>query len=514
MSKFSRTLKLFNAIDKHDIPRIETLTKQGVNLAYLVTDQSDKNKKKTAVEYAKDKLDWDSIKAILKFTKETDEKDTFRFGATLLSAVWYNKIDTAELLLKAKASKNWTYSDTKNTCLHVAVTNDNPDMLALLLSYSFDTTQKNKAQQTAFELAVSLGYFKCALLIMKHSPLSEIEASLKKDTTLDEALIEKYRLYANSLLLNMSDQTIPPNDIAYAIKLVQYYYCMMLQYHKNILVSESERLKETISQNALINAAFAPDSEFSKIITKIMAINSILKNPNITSTINIEWKMNDQLKKDYENFLTCNETIHPFVVKIQIALQEIKFGVQKIREATNSLTLRLFEGLASINMQQFNTWMNTIPTTFNIQKIIDSYIQLTQLLKTLEPSAGRYSLLDEYISLAKKQISTISEVTVLPPAPVVKAAAIPTAPVVKATPNFTVQPVTPPTQRHQQNLVEIDELDQHMSWPAAASTQTTSTSLTEISMWDRIHGQHVNASKKDEGVVYTPLVPGGRGGRL
>jgi len=115
--------------------------------------------KLTPIQIAAKLCHWDCVEVIAK-NKKADANDRYRYGCALLDAVSNDKIDTVKVLLEAGASKNWTYQESGDGSLHIAIRNRNKYMIALLLSFDFDLTKKNNEGQTPPQLADELTYIK------------------------------------------------------------------------------------------------------------------------------------------------------------------------------------------------------------------------------------------------------------------------------------------------------------------------------------------------------------------
>src|SRR5437879_11388434 len=92
-------------------------------------DLTEKNKdKKTLVEIASELKSWDCVRVIVE-NITPDSHDSAGCGYALVDALTANNIQIAFLLLKAGAEKDTVYN---GNCLHLAVTDNNANMVALL----------------------------------------------------------------------------------------------------------------------------------------------------------------------------------------------------------------------------------------------------------------------------------------------------------------------------------------------------------------------------------------------
>lgn len=103
---------------------------------------------------------WDCVRLFAQRRKE-DSSHRYQFGKALLCVVKENRLEEAELLLKAGAATSWYWDDNHDTLLHQAVRNRNAAMIRLLLNYKAGFNEKNKTGFTAFTLAVTLGAQEC-----------------------------------------------------------------------------------------------------------------------------------------------------------------------------------------------------------------------------------------------------------------------------------------------------------------------------------------------------------------
>jgi len=144
----------------NNLEMVQLLLSNGANIAAVNTDD------RTPIMLAASKKQWTYVEAIAN-SQKIDEQDTVKYGAALYYAVYYDNLKIAELLLKAKAPVTWFSADDKNYLLHIAVTNNNPKMIELLLTSGADLHGKNKGGQTPLELACALGKWDCVDVFMR-----------------------------------------------------------------------------------------------------------------------------------------------------------------------------------------------------------------------------------------------------------------------------------------------------------------------------------------------------------
>lgn len=77
-------------------------------------------------------------------------------GSALLSAIIADNIPAARALLNANAETTWTTKYEGNSCLHVAIKNNNLDMVRLLIEHGADLTKGNTNQLTPIAYAATL----------------------------------------------------------------------------------------------------------------------------------------------------------------------------------------------------------------------------------------------------------------------------------------------------------------------------------------------------------------------
>lgn len=127
-------------------------------------DLAEKDNERTPIVLAAAKKYFKMVKLIAD-TKKTDEKDTYCYGSALISLLAYDKISIDEKyecalsLIKAGASKGYSFTDTGNSCLHVAVLNNQLKIVSLLLEHGFNLSSQNNENKTPIQLASIKGYF-------------------------------------------------------------------------------------------------------------------------------------------------------------------------------------------------------------------------------------------------------------------------------------------------------------------------------------------------------------------
>ncbi|HSW69339.1 MAG TPA: ankyrin repeat domain-containing protein [Gammaproteobacteria bacterium] len=131
----------------------------------------------TLIRYASILKRWDAVYEIAKF-KKADEEDSGHYAGALLNLVWGHKVRGTEeeekkinkallALLEAGAKLHWRMDE--NTLLHLAVINRNPQMLGSLVLYGCDGGRLNSDKKTPLELAVELGAWDCAEVLVPGS---------------------------------------------------------------------------------------------------------------------------------------------------------------------------------------------------------------------------------------------------------------------------------------------------------------------------------------------------------
>ena len=116
--------------------------------ADLVIKNSDGD---TAIVAAAKRGHWETVAAIVAWadTPEKQAKDREGFGCALLLAFVANKQELVIALLGT--NPNVCADADGNNSLHLAIKNNNPEMLAILLDSGFDSDLLNRANQDAFE---------------------------------------------------------------------------------------------------------------------------------------------------------------------------------------------------------------------------------------------------------------------------------------------------------------------------------------------------------------------------
>jgi ankyrin repeat protein len=163
-----------------------------------------------AAPFAKIWNDW-SFVIIMAQAKNTDEYDNLHYGSVLINAVEANQIHVVEILLKANAP-TWYHSNTKNTPLHLAAINKNPDMVMLLIKYGADLSARNKEGKTPFEVALDNSDWSTLNIIALHQYCNVTNKELYEEALL-KALQENNYDTVQALL--MADTKIFSDCVKY-----------------------------------------------------------------------------------------------------------------------------------------------------------------------------------------------------------------------------------------------------------------------------------------------------------
>lgn len=112
---------------------------------------------------------WDIVQKIIAIQNSIPNANIqgAHYGGALVEAVKLNKKNIVKLLLKAGAEKNFYIDDNNGWYpLHWAVSNNNIELISLLLQAGHDPLQKSeKTKETSFELATRLGYENCVIAL-------------------------------------------------------------------------------------------------------------------------------------------------------------------------------------------------------------------------------------------------------------------------------------------------------------------------------------------------------------
>lgn len=227
------------AVEYDQTELIEPLIKAGATL----TDPSFHN---TPLFMAASKNNWEAVRIIVSAKKVTSAKESndLGYGATLLQALHMGQLDIARLLL-AQGAVPGTYeiksTRTGNRSLHQAVLLNQPDIVYALIKNGVDPSLKNKAGQTAADLAKKLGFTwyqevikstsaenaislhskhrAIKLLQAKHSSLlhSEHSSFRRRDSNITEALNIFDTISNNEAVATPSNETIAEYLYSFAI---------------------------------------------------------------------------------------------------------------------------------------------------------------------------------------------------------------------------------------------------------------------------------------------------------
>jgi ankyrin repeat protein len=172
---------------------------------------------------------WDIVQKIIAIQNSISNSNIqgAHYGGALVEAVKLNKKNIVKLLLKAGAEKNFYIDDTNGWySLHWAVSNNNIELISLLLQAGHDPLQKSeKTKETPFELATRLGYENCVIALtqvtksnstylnfdnLKNVILAIAKGELNKETL--EELAQK-KLFKETVLDYINKQLYYIDDI-------------------------------------------------------------------------------------------------------------------------------------------------------------------------------------------------------------------------------------------------------------------------------------------------------------
>ncbi len=171
------------AVLNHDKAMIELLLTVGA-------DPSLKNKKNLMpIESAAGAGLWDCVAAFAQTVKDT--RGDFRFGRALLYAVKADMLYVVQLLAQANANLSdiyiHPYFKTEDTCLHLAVKNDNPEMVRVLLQAGAQAWRVDREAKTALEFAKKAGKKDCIAAFLRFAD-EQLQASSSSSAQITQRL--------------------------------------------------------------------------------------------------------------------------------------------------------------------------------------------------------------------------------------------------------------------------------------------------------------------------------------
>jgi ankyrin repeat protein len=118
-------------------------------------------KNETAIEVAAYNNRWTNVEAFVDAHPNIDRTDSARYGHALLLAVEHNKTGLVKKLVRTNADRTWHKTSTDNYPLHLAVINNNPQMIQILLNAGCDASSVNKEGKTAIQIATANRLWNC-----------------------------------------------------------------------------------------------------------------------------------------------------------------------------------------------------------------------------------------------------------------------------------------------------------------------------------------------------------------
>jgi ankyrin repeat protein len=190
------------AIENRDIALIKKLVQSGIDLTIPVDEN------RTPIKYAEKLGYWNCVEAIAQSRtagKSNAHDPDDQYGSVLLSAVEAQLVDTVRILLKANSPVNWNRPTTGYNVLHLAVLNNNIEIVKLLLLHdSYLINKKDKDKKTAIELAAEHNHWAVVDYIALHCNDKDGEANfgsaLVYAIQADRLTTVKYLLDANATL--------------------------------------------------------------------------------------------------------------------------------------------------------------------------------------------------------------------------------------------------------------------------------------------------------------------------
>ncbi len=98
------------------------------------------------------------------------------YEVTVFQAVKANNIELLQEYLEKGVSPDGYVDVNKNTALHLAVINNKPDLVALLLKHGANPTKENKDKKIALALAVDAHLRNCILVFARHNESKDYKA--------------------------------------------------------------------------------------------------------------------------------------------------------------------------------------------------------------------------------------------------------------------------------------------------------------------------------------------------
>ncbi len=142
---------LFNAITINNLDLAKQAIKDGADLASLTSlEIAGETYQYAPAVFASRNECWDILDAIA--SSAMDTSNNYQFAGALLHAIQERQLSSAVILLNHSRVSYAYITTTGDRGLHLAVKNNCPEMVALLLSHGYRDNKKNKADQTAQQI--------------------------------------------------------------------------------------------------------------------------------------------------------------------------------------------------------------------------------------------------------------------------------------------------------------------------------------------------------------------------
>lgn len=151
---------LHYAASHNNAPMVSVLLQHGANPALKNTAGQ------TPIVLAAKKNCWDAVIAFAH--TQNDERDHAEYGYALFLAASANQLNAVEALLQARARTTWHDTNTMNTTLHQAASNQNSGMIRLLLQFGANPGIKNTAGETPVMLAANKRFWEAVITFAVH----------------------------------------------------------------------------------------------------------------------------------------------------------------------------------------------------------------------------------------------------------------------------------------------------------------------------------------------------------
>lgn len=372
------------AIKNKNLLLVQLLLQHGASLEYRNEEGQE------PIRHAARFKHWDAVELIMKAKPDCRAG----YGGALLYAVYYNQEALALQLINTSPDFDNRFNNTHNYILHEAVLRNKPTLVRALLEHGAKLENKNKAGQTALDLAQRYKYLECMHVIQafQSNGLKSVGIPLSQQCE---------QRYTSLMGESVDVRRIP----AVIIELIRLHSQWLQADLDTLTAQSSDAASQPASSNAVITSTLSDVGR----ATLNPLINNLLRFPY--QPVPAPYRMQvDALSKEQHPEAQHVQAVMQRIDSIAAYIDKIRHGMLRLHDSIQSTKFKITNGLGVFvegvprHIKQLLSEVSKLNAASSAELVLGVYINVITILDRIKPSARRHPATSSFYEGLRNEI--------------------------------------------------------------------------------------------------------------